>query len=170
MFDFAGRFPRRIHSSWRSVDTAALVMRVVLGICFILHGGQKLFGLFGGPGIGGTAGFFATAGIPVPEASAYVAAILEFFGGIALLVGFLTVALSAALIIDMILAIATVTFSAGFFGGWELNFYLIALLAALLLTGPGAWSADSALGLTRRRSPAPAAVPSQQEGQAEARA
>jgi uncharacterized membrane protein YphA (DoxX/SURF4 family) len=54
MFDFAGRPLRAMHSSWRSIDAAALVIRAALGVGFIAHGGQKLFGWFGGTGITGT--------------------------------------------------------------------------------------------------------------------
>jgi len=55
----------------------------------------------------------------------------------------------------MIVAIATVSHSAGFFVtaqkiGWELNLYLIGLIVAMLIIGPGGWSVDAALGLTRR--------------------
>ncbi len=169
MLDFVGRPFRAIHSSWYSVDAAALVMRAALGLCFVAHGGQKLFGWFGGSGISGTTAFFRAVGISSPHAFAYVAGIAEFFGGIAIALGFLTTLAALGLVAEMLIAIATVAYSAGFFVtaqkiGWELNVYLIGLLVALLLIGPGKWSADSALGLTRRRSRAAAAVPSR-EGQ-----
>jgi putative oxidoreductase len=97
-----------------------------------------------------------------------VAAILEFFGGIAIALGLLTVAAAAGLIIEMIIAVASVSYSAGFFVtaqkiGWELNVYRIGLLAAVLVMGPGRWSTDAALGLTRRQAQARAAVPSRQD-------
>jgi putative oxidoreductase len=157
-----------VHSSWRSVDAAALIMRAALAVAFIAHGGQKLFGWFGGTGITGTTAFFTFVGLPAPHASAYVAGILEFFGGIAIALGLLTVAATAGLIIEMIIAVTSVSYSAGFFVtaqkiGWELNVYLIGLLAAVLVMGPGRWSADAALGLTRRRTQAPAAVLSRQD-------
>ena len=155
MFDFAGRPLRAFHSSWHSIDAAALIMRAALGVGFVAHGGQKLFGWFGGTGITGTTAFFAKVGLPAPHAFAYVSGILEFFGGIALALGFLTVAAALALLVEMVIAVASVSYSAGFFVtaqkiGWELNVYLLGLLAALLVTGPGAWSVDAALGLTRR--------------------
>jgi putative oxidoreductase len=145
-------------------------MRAALGLCFVAHGGQKLFGWFGGGGIAGTTAFFRHVGISPPHAFAYVSGIAEFAGGIAIALGFLTIVAAVGLLIEMLIAITTVSYAAGFFVtaqkiGWELNVYLIGLLAALLLIGPGAWSADSALGLTRRRSPAAATVPSRREGQ-----
>ena len=170
MFYSVGRPLRAIHSSWHSVDAATLIMRATLGLCFVAHGGQKLFGWFGGGGIAGTTAFFRSVGISAPHAFAYVAGIAEFFGGIAIALGFLTIVAAVGLLIEMLIAISTVSYAAGFFVtaqkiGWELNVYLIGLLAALLVIGPGAWSADSALGLTRRRSPDVAPVPSQREGQ-----
>jgi putative oxidoreductase len=65
-----------------SIDAATLIMRATLGVGFVAHGGQKLFGWFGGTGITGTTAFFAHVGLPAPHAFAYVSGILEFFGGI----------------------------------------------------------------------------------------
>jgi putative oxidoreductase len=173
MFNFAGRPLRAVHSSWHSVNVATLIMRAALGVGFVAHGGQKLFGWFGGTGIAGTTAFFRAVGIPSPHVFSYVAGIAEFFGGIAIGLGFLTIVMSIGLLAEMLIAITAVSFSAGFFVtaqkiGWELNVYLIGLLAALLVVGPGAWSVDAALGLTRRRSPAAPALPSRQDGQASA--
>lgn len=170
MFHFVGRPLRAIHSSWHSVDAATLIMRAALGLCFVAHGGQKLFGWFGGGGITGTTAFFRSVGISAPHTFAYVAGILEFFGGIAIALGFLTIVATVGLLIEMLIAISTVSFAEGFFVtaqkiGWELNVYLIGLLVALIVMGPGAWSADAILGLTRRRSPAAAAVLPQRAGQ-----
>jgi len=172
MFNFAGRPLRAIHSSWHSVNVATLIMRAALGVGFAAHGGQKLFGWFGGGGITGTTAFFRAVGIPSPHVFAYVAGIAEFAGGIAIGLGFLTVLAAIGLLAEMVIAVTTVSFSAGFFVtaqkiGWELNVYLIGLLGALLVMGPGAWSIDAALGLTRRHSsPAAPAVPARPGGQA----
>jgi putative oxidoreductase len=168
MFDFAGRPLRAVHSSWHSIDAATLIMRAALGVCFVAHGGQKLFGWFGGTGISGTTAYFTHVGLPAPHAFTYISGILEFFGGIAIALGFLTFAAAVGLIVEMLIAVASVSFAAGFFVtaqkiGWELNVYLLGLLLAVLLTGPGAWSLDAALGLTRRHS-APAAAASRRDG------
>lgn len=170
MFDFAGRPLRAIHSSWRSVDTATLIMRAALGVGFVAHGGQKLFGWFGGTGITGTTAFFTGVGLPAPHAFAYVSGIVEFCGGVAIALGFLTIPAAFALIVEMIIAIAAVSFKAGFFVtaqkiGWELNVYLLGLLVAVLITGPGAWSLDAALGLTRRQSATAGPAAARQAGQ-----
>lgn len=156
MFRSLGRPLRAIQSSWSAVDLAALALRGVLGVVFIAHGGQKLFSLFGGTGIDGTTAFFTSVGIPNSQVFAYVVGITEFFGGILLLVGFLTIIVTIGLITDMAVAIAKVSHSFSFFSqtkvgyGWELNFALIGLAAALLIMGPGAWSLDALLGWTRR--------------------
>jgi putative oxidoreductase len=143
-----------MHTNWRVVDGAALLMRGVLGVVFVAHGAQKLFGWFGGGGIDGTAGFFGSINIPAPHFFAVIAGLTEFFGGIMIVVGLLTVAAATALIVDMVLAIATFNHAHGFFvespnGGWELDFVLIGLLGALALVGAGAWSIDRAVGLAR---------------------
>jgi putative oxidoreductase len=164
MFKSLGRPLRAAQASWISVDLAALVLRVVLGIVFIGHGGQKLFSLFGGGGISGTTAFFRSVGITSPNVFAYVVGITEFFGGVLLILGLLTFVVSIGLLIDMSVAIATVTSAFSFFSqtkvgyGWELNLILIGMAAALLIMGPGAWSLDATLGLTRwggRRSAEP---------------
>jgi len=69
MFKFLGRPLRAVQASWISVDLAALVLRGVLGVVFIGHGGQKLFSLFGGGGISGTTAFFRSVGITSPDAA-----------------------------------------------------------------------------------------------------
>jgi len=158
MFEPIGRPLSAIHSSWGAVDVAALVLRAVLGVLFVAHGGQKLFAWFGGRGIDGTTAFFGSVGIPAPQAFAYVVGITEFFGGLLLLAGLLTLVAVVGLLIDMVVAIATVSHAAGFFvtaqkAGWELNLAVIGLLAALLVVGPGTWSLDAMLGLTRRSGP-----------------
>lgn len=160
MFEGLGRPLRAVQSSWSSVDLAALVLRGVLGFVFIAHGGQKLFGWFGGGGIHGTTAFFRIVGIPAPDTFAYMVGITEFFGGVLLVVGLLTFVAALGLLIDMAVAIATVSHAFSFFSqtkvgyGWELNLALIGLAAALLIMGPGAWSLDAAIGLTRRATPA----------------
>ena len=165
MFKFVGRPWRAVHASWISVDLAALILRGALGVVFIGHGGQKLFSLFGGGGISGTTAFFRSVGITAPDVFAYVVGITEFVGGVLLILGLLTFVVSIGLLIDMGVAIATVSSSFSFFSqtkvgyGWELNFILIGMAGALLIMGPGAWSLDAALGLTRwggRRSARPA--------------
>ncbi len=114
-----------------AVDAALLMVRVVAGVIFAAHGAQKL-GVFGGPGLAGTVEMMGPLGYPVT--------IGEFFGGLGLVVGFLTRFSAASLIVIMCGAIAMVHGANGFFmqnGGFEYNLALIGLLAPTLLAGPG---------------------------------
>ncbi len=63
------------------IGVGLLVLRLVLGVIFIGHGAQKLFGSFGGPGLKGTAGFFEQVGIKPPYLMAILAGLAEFVGG-----------------------------------------------------------------------------------------
>jgi putative oxidoreductase len=131
-------------------DIALLVLRLVLGGVFVAHGAQKLFGSFGGPGIEGTAGFHEQIGIKPARPMAILAGLAEFVGGMLVIAGFLTPLAALALIVVMIVAIVKVHLRHGFFaasGGYEFNLVLIAVAAALLLAGSGAYSIDAALGI-----------------------
>jgi putative oxidoreductase len=119
------------------------VLRVVVGIVFLAHGWQKLFQL----GFHGVAGFFGGAGIPLPFVSAVIVTLVEFAGGIALILGFLTRFAAALNGFDMIVAILVVHLKNGFMkpGGFEHPLTLLAACVALVMVGPGAVSVDGAL-------------------------
>jgi putative oxidoreductase len=130
------------------IDLALLIVRIVLGVIFILHGGQKLFGWYGGPGMKGFTGWMSSSGIP--PFLALLAAFSEFGGGLLILFGLLTPLAAALIISGMMVAIAEVHAKSGFFnteGGYEFNLSLITLALVLLLTGAGAISVDALLGL-----------------------
>lgn len=114
-----------------SIDVALLVVRAIVGFIFVMHGSQKLFGAFGGPGLGGVVRMMGPVG--------YLVTIGEFFGGLGLIVGFLSRFSAASLIVIMIGAILMVHGPNGFFGpkGFEYNLALIGLLACILIAGPG---------------------------------
>jgi len=119
------------------------VLRVVVGVVFLAHGWQKLFQL----GFHGVAGFFGGAGIPLPFVSAVIVTLVEFAGGIALILGFLTRFAAALNGFDMIVAILVVHLKNGFMkpGGFEHPLTLLAACVALVMVGPGAVSVDGAL-------------------------
>src|SRR6266513_2495602 len=71
-----------------SDDVALTILRLVLVVVFFAHGSQKVFGWFGGYGFHATVGFFSHLGMPVPITLLIMAT--EFFGGLGLIVGFLT--------------------------------------------------------------------------------
>src|SRR5256712_12123337 len=69
------------------VSRPLLIVRVVLGVIFFAHGAQKVFGWFGGPGLRGVIAYFKQAlGIPAPLT--VLAALTEFLGGLATILGF----------------------------------------------------------------------------------
>jgi putative oxidoreductase len=127
-----------------------LVLRVVVGLFFIGHGSQKLFGAFGGHGIEGTGGFFEQLGLKPGRLHALGAGLAEFLGGLLLALGLLAPIAAAMLIGTMTVAIATVHLSKGPWaseGGYEYNLVLIAVAFAVASIGPGRWSVDHAAGI-----------------------
>jgi putative oxidoreductase len=132
------------------MDLALLVLRVVVGLLFVGHGSQKLFGAFGGHGLEGTGGFFESLGLKPGKLHAFGAGAAEFFGGALLALGLLTPLAALLLIGTMTVAIATVHGQKGIWsteGGYEYNLVLMAVAFALAGVGPGKWSLDNALGI-----------------------
>lgn len=132
------------------MDIAFLIVRVILGLSFMAHGTQKLFGWFGGGGITGTGDFFAGLGFRQAKAFAAVAAVCETLGGFLTLLGAGGALGPVLIVIVMLTAIGSVHYNKGFFvsnGGWELNTAYIASAIAVGFAGNGAYSVDNWLGL-----------------------
>ena len=124
---------------------APMIIRLALGIIFMAHGAQKLFGAFGGPGMGGMAQFLGSLGVRPGAFWAWVVALAEFFGGLGILLGLLTGVASIVIIIDMLVAIALVHGKNGFFitnTGYEYNVALILMALSLVFSGPGPLALD----------------------------
>ena len=129
------------------------MLRLALGVVFFGHGAQKLFGVWGGDGPGGTAAFFNQLGLTPAYLLALFVGIVELAGGFLLAAGLFTVPVTTVLAIDMAVAVWKVHLANGFFLNWknapgaghgfEYNLVLIAGLVALMFTGPGALSFDS---------------------------
>ncbi len=137
---------------------APVAIRLGLAVIFIAHGGQKLFGIWGGPGLQTTIEAFERS-LGVPSYLTLIVVGTEFFGGLTVLVGFFTRLAAAGLAINMVAAIIKVHLMNGFFLNWsitpgkghgyEFNFALLAMSIALLLSGPGKFALDRMLGIER---------------------
>lgn len=127
---------------------APLALRIPVGVVFAAHGAQKLFGLFGGYGLDGTGQWMDSIGIHPGHLMALLAGSAEFFGGLALLFGLLVRPAAAVLAFTMIVAIFSVHISKGLFmanNGYEYALALLAVTAALLISGAGRLSVDAKL-------------------------
>ena len=128
------------------MEYGLLLLRLAVGLLFVGHGTQKLFGWFGGGGPKGTAAFFGSVGYRAPALTAIVVGLAETGGGLLLATGLLTPLASFLLATVMLNAIAVVVFPKGFLGGWEFEFTLLSVAIALTATGPGEISLDDAIG------------------------
>lgn len=125
------------------------LLRVVVGLVFLLHGGQKVFVY----GVEGVAAGFAGMGLPMAAVLGPAVAFGELLGGLALLVGLLTPWAAVGLALIMAGAVFVVHLPGGFFlpNGVEFALTLLAATVALALTGPGALAVDNALASRRTR-------------------
>ena len=123
------------------------IVRIVTGIIFAVHGGQKLFVY----GFAGVTDAFGKMGVPLPGLMGPFIALLEFFGGIALIIGLLTRLAALGLAFEMLGAILLVHLAAGFFlpAGYEFALTLFATSLGLVLAGPGALSVDATIAARR---------------------
>lgn len=120
------------------------ILRVTVGVIFVTHGLPKLMG-----GVEGLQGMLGELGVPLAGLAAWVVTFLEVGGGLALVVGFLVTPFALLLSVHMLLGILLVHVPNGWFvigpgqGGAEFNVLLVAGLATLVLTGPGAAAVDT---------------------------
>jgi len=124
-------------------DFSLLPIRIGLGWIFIAHGGQKLFGWWGGHGLHGFAGSLESMGMKPAMFWAVFAAVQELVGGLMVLFGVYARWGALFLIGVMIFAIALVHGKNGFFlmnRGYEYNVALIAMSICILFKGSGPYS------------------------------
>ena len=140
------QFLKNIFTTNNSI--ANIMLRVPVGIILAAHGSQKLFAWFGGYGLEGTGQWMESIGLATGFLMALLAGSAEFFGGIALLLGFLTRPAAIVSAFTMIIAIFSVHFSNGLFmsnNGYEFALTLLAVNVALAIQGGGKYSVDSAI-------------------------
>ncbi len=126
-----------------------LLIRVVFGLTVAAHGGQKLFGWFGGWGLSKTAAAFGSMRYRAPLLMAFAAAVGEVGGGVLFAVGWATPFAALLLAVVMINAIATVHGAKGFWlsnGGYEYNLAILTVALGVAATGPGRLSLDALIG------------------------
>jgi putative oxidoreductase len=129
---------------------AHVLIRVALGLILIPHGAQKLFGWFGGPGMNGFIGLLQKFGY-APGFSNFIAwpiALLEFFGGILLVIGLFTRPVALACLIFMLEAARFHYGIGGFFWtgrGNEYPLILAAMSLYLVIRGSGPYSVDAGM-------------------------
>jgi len=122
------------------VNAPLLLLRVVLGLAFASHGAQKLFGWFGGGGIGGTGRFFESIGFRPGSRFALASGLGEFLGGTLLALGFLGPVGPALMISVMVVAILTFHRGHDFFvynNGAGLSIVYITGAVSVAFAGPG---------------------------------
>ncbi len=124
-------------------DLGLLLLRLVLGAVMWAHGAQKLLGLFGGHGPQGFVRFVGALGMP--PALGWLVIAIEFFGGIAVVLGVLSRLAALGFAAEMVVAIAKVHWANGFFlgpkgNGFEYPLVLAVMALALFFSGPGKYA------------------------------
>ena len=130
---------------------APLMIRIPLGLIFMAHGSQKLFGAFGGQGLTGTFKTFEEK-LGIPPIFTLLAIIAEFGGGFGVLSGFLTRLSAAGIAAVMLVGIYKIHWIHGFFltmsgsvgrgQGMEYNIALLGMALYLMIAGGGNWCLD----------------------------
>lgn len=141
-----------------AVALGLLVLRLGVGLIVAAHGAQKLFGWWGGPGMKGWTGAMTRMRLRPAVAWAWISALGELVGGLAVAAGLLSPFGSLALLGSMIVAIALVHWPRGFWsskGGYEFNLLIVAAAVSLAFQGPGDYSLD---GILRIHLPEPATL------------
>jgi putative oxidoreductase len=130
------------------MEIGLLLLRLTAGLTLAAHGAQKIFGWFGGPGLGATGQFFETIGFLPGRRHALMAGLAETGGGLLLALGLFT-PIAAALICSVMLVAMAVHIKNGFFaqnGGYEYTLVLGIAALSFAFTGPGSLSLDALLG------------------------
>lgn len=132
--------------SSKCADWALLLLRLVLGVVFIYHGYGKLFGPM--PGIEGFTGMLTQMSVPLPMFFAYVVGLVEFLGGIAMILGLFTK--YAGYLLAFVMAVAIVWYKKFAYPSIELELSLFSMALAVATLGPGVMTVLGAKGLSAK--------------------
>jgi putative oxidoreductase len=133
-------------------DVLLTTLRFVLGLVFFAHGAQSMLGWFGGRGLSSTIAFYQHLGFP--PALGFIAVAIEFFGSLALILGFLGRLAALVIVARLLFTMFTLYWQFGFFMNWtgeqrgegfEYHLLALGLGVAILLRGSGAYSVDRLL-------------------------
>ncbi len=126
-----------------SPEIAATAARIALGALFLLHGLPKI------RNVKAPMGWVRSTGFPGGAAFAVAFTLLEFFGGLALIAGFLTQIVAILIVLEMVATSIFTKRKLGkkFMGGYELDVVYLVLAVTVVLLGPGPWSLDTLLGV-----------------------
>jgi putative oxidoreductase len=130
------------------LNIGLLLIRLVIGVLFIGHGAQKLFGWFGGYGLKGTGGWLESIGMKPGVTMALMAGLTELIGGILFALGLITPLGGIMIAATMVVAIAKVHGANGLWStsnGYEYNLVLLAVTIGIALVGPGQYALDAFL-------------------------
>ena len=142
LFSTLFRMLKKFFDGKKCTDCALLVIRLAAGVIFVIHGYGKLFGT--APGMTAFTGMVEKLGFPAPGLFAYLAALTEFLGGIALILGVFVPPAAALLAIVMLVAWGAVKKFALPAGDADLS--LLAISIALFMTGAGKHTIMSLMG------------------------
>ncbi len=128
------------------INLGLLIIRLVIGLSFMGHGAQKLFGWFGGYGLKGTGGWMESLGLKPGVTMALLAGLSELIGGTLFALGLLTPLAGIMIAATMVMAIAKVHGTNGYWStqnGYEYNLTLIVVAIGIALMGPGQYAIDA---------------------------
>ncbi|MBU8879996.1 DoxX family protein [Bacillus sp. FJAT-29790] len=128
------------------VDAGLLFIRLVIGLAFVGHGAQKLFGWFGGYGLKGTGGWFESIGMKPGVTMALLAGLAEFVGGAMFTLGLFTPLAGIIIAGTMVIAIVKVHGPNGFWStqnGYEYNLVILVVAIGMAMIGPGRYAFDA---------------------------
>ncbi|MEH7505715.1 DoxX family protein [Neobacillus drentensis] len=130
------------------INLGLLIIRLVIGLSFMGHGAQKLFGWFGGYGLKGTGGWMESLGLKPGVTMALLAGLSELIGGTLFALGLLTPLAGIMIAATMVMAIAKVHGTNGYWStqnGYEYSLTLIVVAIGIALIGPGQYAIDAFL-------------------------